>query len=334
MVNYDQDMIKEISDNVNLLEYIEHSIELRPKGKDYFGVCPLHIDKTPSFSVTPDKNSFFCFGCGRGGGIIQFLTEYESLDYDRAVLKAARLARIDISKMCQSETVKINKMIRNCKKKSEIITHNILDKKLMDEYSKEPIKEWLDEGIRQEEIDLFEVRIDNRGNRIIYPVYDIQGNLINIKGRTRYENFKKIGINKYINYHKVGVMDYFQGLNITLPYVKESKEIKVFESIKSVMKLMKHEIKDSASAEKHTLTDEQIRLLIRIGADVVLCYDSDVSYKEKEVKKNIDTLKRFLNVYIIEDGKGLLGGVEGKNSPIDKGIEVWNELYKNKRKIT
>ena len=64
-----------------------------------------------------------------------------------------------------------------------------------------------------------------------------------------------------------------------------------------------------------------------------MCYDSDVSYKEKEVVRNINMLKRFTNVYIIEDKNGLLGGDEGKNSPIDRGIDVWNELYANKRKI-
>ncbi len=330
---YDEDMIKEISDSVNLLEYIEQSIDLKPKGRDYFGNCPLHIDKTPSFSVTPEKNNFFCFGCGRGGGIIQFLIEYESMSYDDAVLKASHLANIDISKMCQSETVKINKTIRKCKQKPNIITHEILDKKELEKYTKEKIPEWLEEDIRQEEIDLFDIRIDHRSNRIVYPVYDLQGNLINIKGRTRYENYKAMGISKYINYFKVGEMDYFQGLNITLPFIKETNEIKIFESIKSGMKLMKYSIKDSASAEKHTLTIEQIKLLIRIGADVVLCYDSDVSYKDREVRKNIETLKRFLNVYIVEDSKKLLGGKESKNSPIDCGIEIWNELYANRKKI-
>jgi DNA primase len=142
-----------------------------------------------------------------------------------------------------------------------------------------------------------------------------------------------MGLCKYINYFKVGTIDYFQGLNITLPYIKQSGEIKIFESIKSVMKLYGYGVKDSASAEKHTLTDEQVRLLIKLRVDIVFCYDSDVSYVEKEVKRNIDTLKKFTNVYVIEDKNGLLGGSEAKNSPIDRGFDLWEQLYSNKRKI-
>lgn len=326
-------MIQEISDNVDILEYIEQSIELKKKGKNYFGSCPKHLDVTPSFSVTPDKNSFYCFSCGCGGGIIQFLVEYENMSYDDAIVKASRLASVDLSTMCQSQTVRINKRLRKLKQKDEFIEHQMLDKNEFEQYRTGMVKEWLDEGIRQEEIDLFEIKLDDRSNRIIYPVYDVNSNLINIKGRTRFLEYKKMGLCKYINYFKVGTIDYFQGLNITLPYVKQSGEIKIFESIKSVMKLFGNEIKDSASAEKHTLTDEQIRLLIKLRANIVFCYDSDVTYKEKEVKRNIDILKKFTNVYVIEDNDMLLGGAESKNSPIDKGFEIWERLYAKKRKI-
>lgn len=326
-------MIQEISDNVDILEYIEQSVELKKKGKDYFGSCPKHLDVTPSFSVTPDKNSFYCFSCGCGGGIIQFLVEYENMSYDDAIVKASKLASVDLSTMCQSQTVKINKRLRKLKQKEELIEHQTLERKELEQYRTGTVKEWLDEGIRQEEIDIFEIRLDDRSNRIIYPVYDVKSNLINIKGRTRFPEYKKMGLCKYTNYFKVGTIDYFQGLNITLPYVKQSGEIKIFESIKSVMKLFGNEIKDSASAEKHTLTDEQIRLLIKLRVNIVFCYDSDVTYKEKEVKRNIDTLKKFTNVYLIEDKDNLLGGKEAKNSPIDNGFSVWEQLYANKRKV-
>jgi DNA primase len=327
-------MIQEISDNVDILEYIEQSIELKKKDKDYFGSCPKHLDLTPSFSVTPDRNSFYCFSCGCGGGIIQYLVEYENMTYDDAIIKASKLASVDLSTMCQSQTVKINKRLRKLKQKDEIVEHQILERKEFEQYRIGTVKEWLNEGIRQEEIDLFEIRLDDRSNRIIYPVYDINSNLINIKGRTRFPEYKKMGLCKYINYFKVGTIDYFQGLNITMQYIKQSGEIKIFESIKSVMKLFGNKVKDSASAEKHTLTDEQIRVLIKLRVNVVFCYDSDVSYKEKEVKKNIDTLKKFTNVNLIEDKDNLLGGKEAKNSPIDCGFEVWEQLYTNKRKVT
>jgi DNA primase len=143
-----------------------------------------------------------------------------------------------------------------------------------------------------------------------------------------------MGICKYINYYTVGTMDYFQGMNITGRHIEETGEIKIFESLKSVMKLCGYGIWDSVSAEKHSLTDEQLSIIIKSNIkNVVLCYDSDVSYDEKAVCENIRLLKRFVNVYIIEDTKGLLGGKEARNAPIDKGIDIWNTLYSERRKI-
>lgn len=333
---YDEEYLEEIKNNVDLLEYIGNDIELTKKGKDYFGHCPKHVDLTPSFSVNPEKNIFYCFSCGRGFSIFDYLMEYEGLSFDEAVKKASKLSGISIGAMCQSQTVIENRRIkrRNINNQSHCCQHEILSK---DEYYKFKIgkvQEWLDEGIRQSEIDLFEIRIDDRSNRIVYPVYDVDRNFINIKGRTRFKDYKKMGICKYINYYPVGTVDYFQGLNITEPYIKQSKEMIIFESIKSVMKLFGNGIKNSASAEKHTLTPEQITWIIKSDIkDVVLAYDSDVTYKEKSVKENINMLKRFVNTYIIQDKDDLLGGKEGKNSPIDLGFDIWQKLYSQKKKI-
>jgi len=145
--------------------------------------------------------------------------------------------------------------------------------------------------------------------------------------------YKKMKLKKYVNFYKVGIVDYFQGLNISIKDVVLCGEIIIFESIKSTMKLRTNGKNNSASAEKHTLTNEQITLLIKLKVNVVLAYDTDVSYFENEVKVNIDNLKRFTNVYVIEDHEELLGGKEAKNSPIDLGFEIWEHLYENKRKI-
>lgn len=335
MAYYDGDRYKEISRGVNLLEYVSKYIHFKKKGKDYFGRCPLHVDTIPSFSITPSCNSFYCFSCGRGGGIIQYLVEFEHLDYNRAIKKAEELANIKPHTMCQSKTVRINKEIKNqTMQVANRKEHKILDKSFYETYRIGKVKEWLEEGIRQEEIELFEIRLDDKSHRIVYPVYDVNDNFINIKGRTRVENYKRWGISKYINYYPVGTMDYFQGLNITRPSIEQTKEIKIVESLKSVMKLYGHKIRDSVSAEKHDLTSAQIEWIIRSDVkNVVLCYDSDITYKEKSVVKNINTLKRFVNVYLMKDEKGLLGGREARCAPIDLGIDVWNQLYEGRSKV-
>lgn len=333
-MKYDDEFIAEISKKVDLLSYASQSFSFQKKSDNYFTNCPLHIDKTPSLAICPEKNAFYCYSCGRGGGIIQWLMIVEKLSFDAAVKKTATLAGTDVSLMCQSETVKYNRSIQQMRKKTtENYKHKILDYAVFEQYSKGYIKEWINEGIRQQEIDEFDIRIDNKSNRIVYPVFDIDGNLINVKGRTRFENYKRIGIPKYINYYEVGTMDYFQSLEKSLPYIKESGEVKIFESIKSVMKLYGNNEKNVISAEKHTLTKEQIVLLIKLGVDVVFCYDSDVNYNDKAVRENLNLLKKFTNVYVIKDSGKLLGGTETKNSPIDCGYEIWQQLYNEKVKI-
>ena len=332
-MEYDEDFLQEISSNVDLVDYIGQDIELKQKGKDYFGHCTKHLDRTASFSVNPSKNMYYCFSCGRGGSVIQYLQEYEGLSFDDAVEKTCRLANADISQMCYSPTVKLLKKIRKLRQKCVSTEHTILDETEYEKYKKLPINEWLDEGIRQKEIDMFDIRIDEKSNRIVYPVRDLQGRLINIKGRTRFEDYKAMHLMKYINYFPVGTMDYFQGLDVTLPYVKENNEIILFESIKSVMKCFGWGYKNCASVEKHSVTDEQIRLLIRLKVNIVFAYDSDVSYRTKDIIESLTKLKRFTNVFIIEDKDMLLGGVEAKNSPADLGMQTFEKLYKKKRRV-
>lgn len=331
---YDPEMLQEINDSVDLLQYVGQSIEMKKKGKDYFGRCPLHVDKTPSFSITPDVNRYYCFSCRKSGGIIGFLMDYEGLRFDAAVEKAAQLAEIDLSKMCTSQTMVFLKNVKKAMSPEEgSFQHEVLDEFELDKYRQESVQEWIDEGITQETMDVFGVRVDDRGNRIVYPVYDTDGNLINVKGRTRFADYKRLHIPKYINYHSVGKLDYLQGLNVTLPYVEDKKEIIIFESIKSVMKAWQWGYKNCVSAETHGLSDEQVKLLVKLKVNVVFAWDSDVNYWAPENKKSIDVLKRITNVHIVEDQFHLLGGAEAKNAPVDLGEDIWRDLYKNRRKV-
>ena len=335
-MNYDDETLQSINDNADLLAYAQQTLDLEQRGNDYFAHCPLHRDDTPSLSFTPSKNSYYCFSCGASGGMIGYLMDFEGMEFEDAVEKAAGLANIDMSKMCQSKTMILLKkwrMFLQSKQKKEVYKHSIIPMTAFTKFSKEEVPEWLEEGISQEVMDLFDIRIDNYSNRIVYPVYDIDGNLINIKGRTRYENYKKLKLPKYMNYYTVGVMDYFQGLEKTLKYIKEQNEIIIFESIKSVMKAYGWGYKNCVSAEKHTLTPEQISLLVKLKVNVTFAYDSDVSYNDGEVKENIDKLRKVTNVYVISDKDLLLGGSSTKNAPVDCSQDIWEELYFSKRKV-
>lgn len=332
-MEYSDEVIEYINESVDLLEYASNGFDFEKRGKDYFTNCPLHSDVTPSLCITPSKNMFYCYSCGVGGSVIGWFMYIEHLSWEMAVKKGIELSNMDLSTMCYSPTVKLLKKIRKLRTKCVSTEHTILNNVEYEKYQKLPISEWLDEGIRQKEIDMFDIRIDEKSNRIVYPVRDLQGRLINIKGRTRFEDYKAMHLMKYINYFPVGTMDYLQGLDVTLPYVKENNEIILFESIKSVMKCFGWGYKNCASVEKHSVTDEQIRLLIRLKVNIVFAYDSDVSYRTKDIIESLTKLKRFTNVFIIEDKDRLLGGVEAKNSPADLGMQTFEKLYKKKRRV-
>ena len=336
MFEYSDETLQEINNNANLLEYVEQTYDLKKSGSNYFTNCPKHIDKTPSLCFNEEENAYYCFSCGRSGRFIGYLMDYEGMCFKEAVVKASKYANIDLNKLCRSPVVAcLRKVHKNNHNKEKKYDHPTISKKdYYALYDKEPIKEWLDEGIKQSVMDLFEVRADHSKNRIVYPVYDENNNLINIKGRTRNKLYKELKIPKYINYYPVGKMDYFQGLNITLPYIKKKNEIIIFESIKSVMLAFGWGYKNCVSAEKHTLTDAQTSLLAKMHINVVLAFDSDIDYfRIDSIKKTISKLKRITNIYVIEDTDNLLGGLEGKNSPVDLGKDVWEILYSKKRKV-
>lgn len=333
-LDYDDEMLNQINENADLVGYASQAMELEERNGEYWAHCPFHKDLTPSLSFSSEKNSYYCFSCNRSGRMVGYLINFEKLPFDAAVEKAANLADMDLSKMCHSETITFLKKVKALTQKpKDSYVHPILDDAELNKYQREPVQEWLNEGIEQEVMDRFGVKTDTWSNRIVYPVYDIQGNLINIKGRTRYENYKQMKIPKYINYFPVGEMDYFQGLNITLPYILDRNEVIIFESVKSVMKAYGWGYKNCASAEKHTLTDEQVDLLVQLRVNVVLAYDTEVNYWDRDVRQSIDKLKRVTNVYVINDYKHLLGGKETKNAPVDCGKEIWETLYEQKKKV-
>ena len=82
---YPEELIEEVRTRNDIVEVISGYVRLQKKGSNYFGLCPLHYEKSPSFSVSPGKQMYYCFGCGAGGFVISFLMEYESLRFGAAV---------------------------------------------------------------------------------------------------------------------------------------------------------------------------------------------------------------------------------------------------------
>lgn len=332
--HYDSEALKEMCDQIDLLEYAKQSVDFTRRGRDtYAAHCPLHVDKTPSLFITPSRNAFYCQSCHQGGNILTWLIKMEHLSFKEATEKICQLSGKDISKMQICESLRYYKSLKRMKEDEEpkIIKRDILPEQSIEKYSDEIPQEWLDEGISADIMKKFQIRIDRSANRIVYPVRDKNFNLIGFKGRTRFQNYKSLNVQKYMNYTKIGTIDFFAGMKESHDYIKEKNEIIIFEGIKSVMKLWSWGKQFNAvSSETSVLNMEQIKIILEMGIkNVVIAYDNDVYIGE--IRKKMQFLKRFVNVFAVIDSKKILSGE--KMAPVDDGEKIWNELYEGRIKI-
>ena len=98
MAYYSEDAIEEVISNIDIVEIIGQYVSLKRRGANYIGLCPFHREKTPSFTVAPDKQIYKCFGCSEGGTVIQFIMKIENLDFREALEFLADKANIDLSR--------------------------------------------------------------------------------------------------------------------------------------------------------------------------------------------------------------------------------------------
>lgn len=121
MVRYSEELIDEIRNSNDIVDIISQYVILKRSGRNFFGLCPFHKEKTPSFSVSPDKQIFHCFGCGAGGNVIHFISKIENVDFkesleilaDRAGIKLPTLENnVDSKRLELKEKVyEINKLV-------------------------------------------------------------------------------------------------------------------------------------------------------------------------------------------------------------------------------
>lgn len=337
-MKYNNEELAELCAHINLLEYAGNAYDFRKRGADSYACsCPRHTDITPSLFITPSKNLFHCFSCGVSGNIINWMMTFESLSFQKAVEKLSQLAGIDLNSLKQCEAMSLYKAMyqmrqnRECNKASQ--SREILKPSSIEQYINEIPEEWEQEGIHPAILKKYNIRIDTTGNRIVYPIYDANGELIGFKGRTRIKQYKELGIKKYQNYQKIGTTDFFVGMKENVDSIKQHDTVIIFEGIKSGMKVESWGKCDFwLASETSCLNEAQIRILIQMHIkNVIIAYDNDVPLAK--IRKQTKKLQRFTNVYAIYDRNKLLGDKSEKLSPCDKGEEIWSRLLKEKLKL-
>lgn len=336
-MRYNQEQLNELAEKIDIVDYIGQTEELYKKGDKYFCCCPFHSnDDTPSLCIYPSTNRWYCFGCNAGSSIYDWIMKKDNVGFADSVKKVVDITDSDINMVVwnESESVKFLKELK--KNKESKTTLSNLDRQVLDfssdyldKYSDELPEEWLDEGMTAEALRIYNIRIDNNANRIVYPIFDADGQFIGVKGRTRIIAYKELGLSKYINYQKIGQLDFFQGFKqaeFNIP-----KTVIIFEGIKSCIKAWGWGIKNTIASETSSLSDGQLQLLIKNGFyEVIIGWDTDQDIKKIISNEKIQTLKKFTKVSIIRDKNHML---DNKMSPVDKGKDIFRVLLLERMEI-
>lgn len=331
--------IEKIKDSNDIVDVISSYLPLKKKGANYWARCPFHNEKTASFSVSPSKQIYHCFGCGVGGNVLNFVMEYEKLSFIEAVKQLAERANIplefeDISPQEQSDTGKLREMHEK--------TIELLHRELFNPGGKAALEYLLSRGLTEETIKTFKLGYapeswdflvsklaneysadlmvksglfvrsekDNRlfdrfRGRVMFPVQDDRGNAVGFGGRLMNDDKKDA---KYLNspetpiYNKRKIL---YGLNITRDTIRKSKKAIVVEGYMDFLQLYQHGYINVVAGSGTAFTDEHARLLRRFADEVVLCYDSDTAGQKAAVKTgfSVSSQKLECRVLVLPEGE-------------------------------
>ncbi len=318
----DNDIINEIRHNVNIVDVISEYLPLAKKGKNYFGVCPFHDDHSPSMSVSEEKQIYTCFSCGATGNVFKFIQDYENVSFLEAVKKCADICGIEFNYGNKKENNRYQDLYDIYAFASKIYQNNLYSAKGVQarEYLKnrklsmEVIKEFqiglsLDEpsiitNILKEKYDdktLIQSGLVNEGeyqlydiyrNRIMFPLYDLRGNIVGYNGRI-YNTTKKD--NKYINSKETPI---FKKSNLLFnyhrakEYCRDAKSVIIVEGQIDTIRLYEVGIKNVVASLGTAITKEHAMLLRKLSSNIILCFDGD-SAGEKATKSAILELSKL-----------------------------------------
>lgn len=324
--------VDDILEQVDILEYISQYCDFEEKNGEYWALSPFKDEKTPSFSVNTEKQRFYDFSSGAGGNLIHFVRRYNNCGFIEAVNILKKYANItDDSErsIVRLETTKIIKKFgRRIPKKKEsksvVLPLNYMERY---EFNEDKLQAWVNEGIDFDTMRKFNVAYDSFSNRIVFPVKNYDGDIINVCGRTLDEDYKEKGLRKYTYFKPLGILDTLFGFSDNKEAILKKREIIIFEGSKSVMLAHSWGIFNTCAILTSHLNPQQLLFLIKLGVRVVFALDEDVDITDDI---NIAKLKRYVRIEWVKNRDNLLSS---KMAPVDAGFEVWQNLYERRKPI-
>ncbi len=306
MVRYSDEIIDEVRQTNDIVDIISQYVHLKRSGRNFFGLCPFHNEKSPSFSVSPDKQIFHCFGCGVGGNVFTFLTKIEGINFIEAVQTLAERSNIQLPTLenrgdslkeeLKAKVYKVNEFAANYyhenlyKPESKIAQEYIKKRKLTNETLKSfqigfsgKFNELYNALKKQgfEEREILESGLVNKNdngkyidryrNRLMFPICDVRGRVIAFGGRVLDDSKPK-----YINSPENIVYSkgrHLFGLNVAKK--SDVKKILIVEGYMDVISLHQRGVKNVVASLGTAMTQQQGWLLRKSSEQIILSFDSD-----------------------------------------------------------
>lgn len=318
-------------EKVDIVDLASQFTDLEEKNGEFWGISPITYppENTPSFSVRRETGSFYDFSSGVGGTAITLIQYCQNISKREAIewLKQYCGAKgiIQRPQLAACEVARRFSPPRTTRKE---VKTTILPDDYMDRYEKneEKLAVWEAEGISRASLDRFQVYYDGFSDRLVYPIRDPQGKIVNIGGRTLDPQWKEKKLRKYTYFQSWGRMSTVYGFAENMDFIKEKHEIILFEGCKSVLLADTWGIRNTGAILTSHLNVDQMKLLAKLGCHVVFALDKDVRIRDD---RHIAMLKQYVNVEYLWDRDGLL---EEKDSPVDQGYRVFQTLYEGRLK--
>lgn len=318
--------LSDLLESVDILEYISQFVELEQKGDEWWGLSCFREEKTPSFSVRKDPPVFFDYSSGIGGNVFTFVRYYNNCSAKEAVEILKKYAGFDGENVAPREKMAATVACKKFRKPKQTLKQSkgtILPDNYMERYEErlDKLQAWLDEGISVESLKKFTVKYDSFSDRLVYPIRNLVGKIVNIGGRTLDPEWKVKNLRKYTYFYGWGTMDTIYGLFDNMDEILRKREVILFEGCKSVLLADTWGVRNCAAILTSHLNPHQMKILARLGCRVVFALDKEVRIREDH---NIQKLKDYVEVEYLWDKADLL---DEKDAPVDKGKEVFETLY-------
>ncbi len=307
-MRYSDDIIEEVRMKNDIVDVISQYVRLTRRGSSYFGLCPFHNEKTPSFSVTPSKQMYYCFGCGAGGNVYNFVMQYENYSFGEALSHLAEragveLPRIEYSKEARAKAEKRATLLEINKKAAQYfyyqlrrdngkIAHEYLtgrglseetiqkfglgysDKYSDDLYKYLKSQNYSDELLRESglfNVDERQGMYDKFWNRVIFPIMDVNNRVIGFGGRVMGD-----GKPKYLNSPETQIFDKSRNLyGLNIARTTRKNYLILCEGYMDVISMHQAGFTNAVASLGTALTSGHASLVKRYTKEVLLLYDSD-----------------------------------------------------------